>query len=680
MRALLERYDPVHVLGWLIRSEIVFDPETYKETENPGQAYVVELVAAELALRSAADHAPASSYPIEGHLLEPLPRLAREAASFEMWRRFGAIGGPDKDGAARARAATQHLLQRSPGWPWQEYAVLRGLFSPPHMEARLRDRIGIGVEEAIRCCQATSDLLPERLHAHQQAAHSLDDPWGEGHPAYDWAATYLGSKWKEAPPDEQAYFLTGLWAINHMGDAFLIGPQTLSEKADVGTGEAHAYLKALSLPMGQTERDWFAMVDELRRRPFLDFEEHGYLCTVPGNDLFALRPLFEQSLKEEQSYLRHRGRWLGDRCAELLGEALNPDELHVGVKFEFEREDGEQVRGEIDVLIRLGDTVLLVEAKAASMRLGARRGGEAFRRFLKDTLKKATMQGTNAVEAMRLDAALTKNGQALQLGERIQEAHPIMATLDDLSSIAPALWEMEGSRYIPPGSRPPWLINVYELDLICQTVEWPVQLVHFLRRRTRLNQHRRHKAGDELDWWMYYLTSGLYFEHETDTAPTMFTSQTDPLDAWVLYDQGQRTTPAPKPRLRLDGPSRRFLDRLCSERPPGWAAAGCFSLEPNGKARKDLWKEFRRLDKRVRERGRPQRGTFGFGDDPHPELICVVSVPAGEGPALDRTLAEMIAQRLEQHGQQNVLALGRECNSKREYDALAVYAQVWREV
>ena len=41
-----------------------------------------------------------------------------------------------------------------------------------------------------------------------------------------------------------------------------------------------------------------------------------------------------------------------------------------------------------------------------------------------------------------------------------------------------------------------------------------MQLVHFLRRRSRLNRLGGLVATDELNWWMLYLKSGLYVEHE----------------------------------------------------------------------------------------------------------------------------------------------------------------------
>jgi hypothetical protein len=237
------------------------------------------------------------------------------------------------------------------------------------------------------------------------------------------------------------------------------------------------------------------------------------MLTVPGADLWAIRPLFEGVMKSEESYLQHRGKWLEGRASELLEAVLRPDEIHRSLRYEATAEDGSLLRGEIDVLLRLGSTAILVEAKSASMRPGARRGGEAFIKHLRENLTKAAKQGTRARVALGRDPALrAPDGSNVELGSQIKEVHQIAVTLDDLSAVAPVIWELDGTKVMPAGLEMPWVITLHELDLVTQTIEWPAQLIHFLRRRSRLNEIGGLAATDEIDWWMHYLSFGLYFE------------------------------------------------------------------------------------------------------------------------------------------------------------------------
>jgi hypothetical protein len=260
----------------------------------------------------------------------------------------------------------------------------------------------------------------------------------------------------------------------------------------------------------------------------------------------------------------------------------------------------------------------------------------------------------------------------VQFGERVREVHPVVVTLDDLSSVAPVLWELESSRVLPDGVTLPWVVTLHELEQVCDTVEWPVQLIHFLRRRSRLNRLGGLVATDELDWWMHYLQVGLYFEDDQAVGRRRLTSMTDDLDAWNLWAHGHRETEAPKPRMNLDARTRRFLDTICAERPAGWVPAACALLEVSGSARVNLWKECERLRRRAEKRGMTQRATLAFEDAPQPMLMCAAIVPSTESRSLSKALEVLVAQRLHELGDQPVLGIGMVAGSDRAYDALVV--------
>ena len=259
----------------------------------------------------------------------------------------------------------------------------------------------------------------------------------------------------------------------------------------------------------------------------------------------------------------------------MLEKALRPDELHAGVK--ITAPDGACELGEVDGLLQFGDTVLCIEAKSATMRPGARRGGDALIKHLKVTLKKAGEQAALTRQVLHGDVPGTiraSDGSVLRLGADLREVHPILVTLDDISAVAPVLWQIAGSTVLPDGVTAPLILTLHELELLCATVASPIQLVHYLRCRSRMNQLGGRVATEELDWWMLYLKAGLYFEHDPTPGRVRYVSQTDELDTWVLYERGLREERVPKPRQRLDPASRRLLGALVRERPPGWIPGG----------------------------------------------------------------------------------------------------------
>jgi len=186
---------------------------------------------------------------------------------------------------------------------------------------------------------------------------------------------------------------------------------------------------------------------------------------------------------------------------------------------------------------------------------------------------------------------------------------------------------------MPEGVTAPWVLTLHELEQVAATTQWPIQLIHFLRRRSRLNELGRFVASDELDWWMHYMLFGLYFEEESGDERVRYTSFTDPLDEWVLYEQGIRTKPAPKPQMKIPAYSAAFLDLLCSERPTAWVQAGCALLDASSDAQAEFWKALKKRRKLARKRKRVQRVALSF-TTPESLLFCGIASPDTSGAAL----------------------------------------------
>jgi Holliday junction resolvase-like predicted endonuclease len=666
LREVLDPHDAVHLMGQLCMAESFIDPDTYSESEHPGSAYVIEVVAAELLRRDdRAGSRDASA--IDANVLGPIRDLAAEATMLESFRRQVTAGfwsGPE--GAARGRAAAHHLYLRNPGWWWQEHETLRGLFGETRFADRLREQLGFDCEGAIAISDAVPGLIRDRMINRMESARDDPGKFEPGNPAFHWAESVFDDKWN-SDPTNAARFIPIVWAMNTLGEACLLSPTEVAAAADVSGDVSAAYLERMSLPFGRDEEEWFTLAEEVRWHPYVKVTDEAYFLTSPGADLWALRPAFEDVLKNGAAYAKHRGRWLERQAAETLRPVLEPDEMHHSVHFH----DAER-QGEIDVLMRCGSTAVVVEAKSATLRPGARRGGEALISHLRENLTKAAAQGEQAKEVLLESRPLTgPSGEEVKLAERVTEVQTIVVTLDDLSAVAPVLWELEGTRTMPEGVTAPWVVNLNELTQVAATSRWPVQLIHFLRRRSRLNELGRFVASDELDWWMHYLNFGLYFEKETGEERIRYTSLTDPLDHWMLYEKGVRTEPAPKPEMKIPEGSTRFLDLLCSERPPGWVQAGCALLDADSDSQRELWKGMKKLRKLARKRKRVQRVALTF-KEPAPLLLCGIAGPEAPGEALLESLKIQVAERFDELGAQRTLAIGSSVSSKRAYDVLVV--------
>jgi hypothetical protein len=108
----------------------------------------------------------------------------------------------------------QNLMLRNPGWPWQEHAVLRGLFGQPRFSDVLKRELGFDAEDAIRCAEAPLSLLPRLMREHMVTAGAPAEVFDERHPDFAWASDALRG-WQETPAISCARFaISGSWSAN----------------------------------------------------------------------------------------------------------------------------------------------------------------------------------------------------------------------------------------------------------------------------------------------------------------------------------------------------------------------------------------------------------------------------------------------------------------------------------
>jgi hypothetical protein len=175
---------------------------------------------------------------------------------------------------------------------------------------------------------------------------------------------------------------------------------------------------------------------------------------------------------------------------------------------------------------------------------------------------------------------------------------------------------------------------------------------------------------------MHYLMYGLYFEDRDPSVRQRLLSLTDPLDAWNLWNHGEREREAPRPKMNLDARTCAFLDLICAERPNGWVPAACMFLDTHEDARREFWKQIQRLKARARKREITQRLTHGYETDDPFTICAAVVVAAAQERVLD-VLRRLVDQRRAELGFQRALGIGVAIDSSRPYDALVVYERAW---
>lgn len=687
---LCERFDALDVLAGLARSAVALRPEHYVESEMPISQSDVELCAGILLSRStrgtSAEHAV-----LDGNLFEPLREVLGEMLGLLAYRGFARAAERDDLPAAEAqtmaRAGAHHLWTRGSGYHWQERVTVGEIFDAQAVRDDLRSLLGFDGHEAMALCEASHAALEDHLNSRLEEGREAVDVLlaGGGHPMEQWARQ-AASGFDRGPRHFAVMAMAMLWGMRQLGDLMTVSTDELVERSGIDRPTVEAYLKVFCIGFGQEQSEPLAAMEMLRERPLIVAGEDRHFPVMPGADVWALRPAFERALigaggATKQRYLDARADWLERQVAHLLGATLKPDAVHESLRYRIREADGSHVDGEIDVLVELGDTLLVVEAKSATLPVSGRRGGESLIQHLKKNLARAAVQGERARQAV-LDPAsaefLDDRGQPVSLlAASVREVHPIVVTLDDLSVVTPVIWQLVGTRVMPEGVTVPWAVNRHDLQTICELVDLPAQLVHFLRRRARLNQLGGRVASDELDWFSLYLHNSLYFEEDQDDELVSYASMTDRFDAYFLARQ--RGDPSvPRPAQQLGSQTRKVLEFLDTHRPPGAMAAACSLLDIATASREEMLDELTDLRRLAGRRGRVQR-SMRLVTHPYTLMLCTLAVPESGRGSLSDELARYADERLAEQEAQRVLALGVSAGNSLPLEALLVLEPpVWQ--
>jgi len=127
----------------------------------------------------------------------------------------------------------------------------------------------------------------------------------------------------------------------------------------------------------------------------------------------------------------------------------------------------------------------------------------------------------------------------------------------------------------------PWATSLHTLQTICRLIEWPAQLIDWLQQRSILARQQVIRSTDELDLFIAHLENSLNLDYEEADA-VLLPSGTDDIAAWVLYKEGIRTRPAPRPQQRFnDVACRRVLRQIHEARDDGWLERALAVIEAN---------------------------------------------------------------------------------------------------
>jgi hypothetical protein len=671
----LAPHDGFDVIANLLLENLPWNPDTYKETEHPGLSVVAEIAA--LATIERGTRAAAGAMP---PLMPDTGRVARRikelAATLSFRDALQAVRerqdhGPISDLAHLLRS--RDAMIRGPTFPHQEKAAIQGIFGD--LDAPLMQAIGFTADEALALCEGCSQGATAALT--QRARDSLRHlpeitrmMRGRGQSKGRGAAK-LAAK--------QARRSLAAWVWFGVGTTLSVTAATLAERSGLSVQQAQAFLDLFSLDIGcgASTRDFVDHKNPLTRRPLIHDGAGNYLCSSFSNLFFALRPTLSEHLLESRNrerFARQRGRYLESAAVAALTSALRPTTVLQNVKWT----DG-AARYETDGLLILDTAAVIVEAKSHLISAKARRISDRLNDDLEQIIKESADQAVRLRTVIERDHALRVvpdrgSAEVLDLAS-VRHVYCLTVALEDLTLLTTASRGLASQGLQDPTSRQPLALSLHSLEVICDLVEYPAQLLHYFSRRARAHEQGRFGTFEELDFFGYYLKRGLYKDAD-DTTPMWILSMTDDMDAYYLWKSGERTVPAPKPVQDMPPEFRQLLAALEEKRPRTYITCSLRLLEGSRELREFIVAQLQRLttatDRKMHNVSYTLEDEMSCG-------ITLMSAPPRQANTLLQSLGPYVVARKYRQRLDEWFGIGVTQKTPWEMTAYVGYVEPWQE-
>jgi hypothetical protein len=349
--------------------------------------------------------------------------------------------------------------------------------------------------------------------------------------------------------------------------------------ADVTEAALRKILDAWSLSFGDLANhpfDHLHLGNPVWTKPFIRLPGDTWLCPSPGTMITFAIPMVEALIDQipdlKTAYEAHmRGRVLETELAQVVKTAFKGHQVHTRMKWRSDLND----RGyETDAFVLIGDTALIFEAKAGRVSQMARRGADA---RLKTTLTKLMADASE--QSARLEELLTRRrevhvfdsaeGPATIDSRLIGRVIRYNITFNNLGLLAASWPNLVKAGLVAADASYAPTMSAADLEVVCELLEHPAEIVHYLRRRTEFEANANYMA-DEYDLLAFYIASGFNIgDKEYGSTYLGLYGMSQTLDAWFSRRR-PGTKPPPKPRQARTGLWTRILATLAARQPRLW--------------------------------------------------------------------------------------------------------------
>jgi hypothetical protein len=393
-------------------------------------------------------------------------------------------------------------------------------------------------------------------------------------------------------------------------------------------------LEILSVELGNNDmflrfnKCWPINDTIIYEKPLIKFEGKYYCFFYPilGRNI---RQILEKMIKDIDNkyfneYYLKRGRdaYLENKSSEYFKNIFPQAKIYQNLIYSINNQ-----QFETDILIEFDNILLVVETKANALKHSSRRGSiVSIKKDTKNILKKAYEQAIRTRGFIRSNKEAkfkTKNGKEIIFkSNNYEEIYLINVTFDKLDFLATELADM---KIFGLNKSENWFWSVFlnDLRIISELIEFPSEFLLYLNRRLQVIEHQFY-SSDELDYLMFFLEQGLYFEPDDLLGINKFVpyGYTDKLDRYYFFKEGLVSS-GERPALNISDKYKELILAIESTNKKYFSLVSVSLMSMSEESRIDILKKINEIKQRFKQDRQPHSFTLPFSTMNIGFIFCI---------------------------------------------------------
>jgi len=364
-----------------------------------------------------------------------------------------------------------------------------------------------------------------------------------------------------------------------MSENYFIDSEVLSKQLNLDQDIVDNVLGHFSYGFGDLsgeKKEYFFLENPVWKKPIIS-SDNGYFCVIPQLFFSFVLNAMDEIVEgiDKKSLHDRRACYLESKIEEIVKTRFPESQVVSGLKWNM----GE-AQYETDLIAFIDSHAIIIEAKSQKISRPALRGApDRIKRHLEEILIEPGIQShrlEQKLNELRVqdkpnDSILTKIPVNIH---SINKVLRVSVSLEDFATLQTNLRLFNNTGWVPNDFQPCPSMNLADFETLFDFLEHPVQIIHYLLRRSELEGKYKF-MGDELDYMGLYITTLMNIGNMIGDGKAEFiiSGMSEPLDKYYMSkDQGILID---KPQPKVSPLFKKIFRKLEERSTPRWTEIGC---------------------------------------------------------------------------------------------------------